>query len=93
MKASNLTWEQIKELAEMALKNKCDFSLDITDGDMNVCISQTDDPKYSKITLSPGDLVTPLEYQPCATWVNTTNASDYTVSVENMDVDGSKLEW
>lgn len=91
MKASNLTWEQIKELAEMAITNKCDFSLDITDGDMNVCITHTDDPKYSRITLSPGDLVTPLDYQPYATWIN--NASNYTVSVGDMNVDGSKLEW
>lgn len=95
MKANNLTWEQIKELAEMALKNKCDFSLDTTNGDMNVCITQTDDPKFSKISLTPS-------FVPCnnpeVTWVGTSptvmsNASDYTISAENLDVDGSELEW
>lgn len=49
MNIKNLSWEQIKELAEMAIKNGCDFSLMLeADGDCSVDISKHD---YSYITV------------------------------------------
>ena len=43
MDIKNLSWEQIKELAEMAMKNGSDFSLMLcADGDCSVDISKHD---------------------------------------------------
>ena len=43
MDVKNLSWEQIKELAEMAIKNESDFSLMLgADGDCSVDISKHD---------------------------------------------------
>lgn len=48
MDVKNLSWEQIKELAEMAIKNGSDFSLTLcADGDCSVDISKHD---YNYIT-------------------------------------------
>jgi len=50
MDVKNLSWEQIKELAEMAMKNGSDFSLTLcTDGDCSLDISKRD----YKITTTP----------------------------------------
>lgn len=41
MDVKNLSWEQIKELAEIAIKNESDFSLTLAaDGDCNLDISK-----------------------------------------------------
>ena len=43
MDVKNLSWEQIKELAEIAMKNGSDFSLTLcADGDCSVDISKHD---------------------------------------------------
>lgn len=43
MDIKNLSWEQIKELAEMAMKNGSDFSLMLcSDGDCTLDISKHD---------------------------------------------------
>ena len=43
MDANKLSWEQIKELAEMAIKNWSDFSLTLcADGDCSLDISKHD---------------------------------------------------
>ena len=43
MNAKNLTWNQIKELADMAVKGGCDFSLDISkDGETSIRIDKHD---------------------------------------------------
>ena len=43
MDVKNLSWEQIKELAEMAMKNGSDFSLTLcADGDCSLDISKHD---------------------------------------------------
>lgn len=51
MTANNLTFEQIKELAEIATKNKCDFELNILGEDINIYINQHE--KSSVTTTSP----------------------------------------
>ena len=49
MDIKNLSWEQIKELAEMAIKNGSDFSLMLgADGDCSLDISKHD---YNYITV------------------------------------------
>ena len=49
MDVKNLSWEQIKELAEMAIKNGSDFSLTLcADGDCSIDISKHD---YNYITV------------------------------------------
>lgn len=49
MDVKNISWEQIKELAEIAIKNGNDFSLIVgVDGDCSVDISKHD---YSYITV------------------------------------------
>ena len=43
MDVNNLSWEQIKELAEIAIKNGSDFSLTLcADGDCSLDISKHD---------------------------------------------------
>ena len=62
MDANNLSWEQIKELAEMAIKNGSDFSLTLcADGDCSLDISKHDHI-ITPITTSPA-LTTPLEFR------------------------------
>lgn len=56
MNVKNLSWKQIKELAEMAMKNGNDFSLTLcADGDCSLDISKhdysiTSIPTYPSIT-------------------------------------------
>ena len=57
MNAKNLTFEQIKELAEIATKNNCDFELGISGEDVNIHIKQpaqapvtTTSPYYPQIS-------------------------------------------
>ena len=52
MKANNLTWDQIKELAEMAENNGSDFKLIINDEGMEVDI-KSNKPYISGITSTP----------------------------------------
>lgn len=62
MDVKNLSWEQIKELAEMAIKNGSDFSLMLeTDGDCSVNISKHD-YRITPITTT----------SPSITWNNST---------------------
>lgn len=59
MDVKNLAWEQIKELAEIAMKNGSDFSLTLcADGDCSLDISKHD---YR---------ITPITTTPIATWNN-----------------------
>lgn len=59
MDVKNLSWEQIKELAEIAMKNGSDFSLMLeADGDCSVNISKHD---YR---------ITPITTTPTVTWNN-----------------------
>ena len=59
MDIKNLSWEQIKELAEVAMKNGSDFSLILSvDGDCSVDISKHD---YETI---------PITTTPAITWNN-----------------------
>lgn len=51
MNANNLTFEQIKELAEIAAKNKCNFNLDISGENINIYINQPE--KSSVTTINP----------------------------------------
>jgi len=53
MDVKNLSWEQIKELAEIAMKNRSDFSLTLcADGDCSLDISKHD-YRITPITASP----------------------------------------
>ena len=59
MDVKNLSWEQIEELAEIAMKNGSDFSLTLcADGDCSVDISKHD---YG---------TTPIITTPSITWNN-----------------------
>ena len=59
MDVKNLSWEQIKELAEIAMKNGSDFSLTLcVDGDCSLDISKHD---YR---------ITPITTTPSITWNN-----------------------
>jgi hypothetical protein len=54
MDVKNLSWEQIKELAEIAMKNENDFSLTLcADGDCSLDISKHDYRITSTTTTSP----------------------------------------
>ena len=54
MDVKNLSWEQIKELAEMAMKNGSNFSLTLcADGDCSLDISKHD-YRITPITTTPG---------------------------------------
>ncbi len=54
MDVKNLSWEQIKELAEIAMKNGSDFSLTLcADGDCSLDISKHDYRITSTTTTSP----------------------------------------
>lgn len=73
MDVKNLSWKQIKELAEMAIKNGSDFSLTLcADGDCSVDISKHD---YTRIT-NP-IYTTPLTENPTITLTRPINISDY----------------
>ena len=62
MDVKNLSWEQIKELAEMAMKNGSDFSLMLcADGDCSLDISKHD-YRITPITTT----------SPTVTWKSTT---------------------
>lgn len=64
MDAKNLSWEQIRELAEIAIKNESDFSLTLcADGDCSLDISKHD---YTRITTN--STITPLTTNPTITW-------------------------
>lgn len=53
MDVKNLSWEQIKELAEIAMKNGSDFSLTLeVDGDCSLNISKHDH-SITPITTKP----------------------------------------
>ena len=55
MDAKNLTWEQIKELADMAMKAGNDFSLMMeADGDCTLKISSNNHGFTIKDTSTPG---------------------------------------
>ncbi len=57
MDVKNLSWEQIKELAEMAMRNGNDFSLTLcADGDCSLDISKHD---YT---------ITPITTTPAIAW-------------------------
>lgn len=59
MDVKNLSWEQIRELAEMAIKNGSDFSLILcADGNCSLDISKHD---YR---------ITPISTTPSITWNN-----------------------
>lgn len=63
MDIKNLSWEQIKELAEIGMKNGSDFSLTLcADGDCSVDISKHD---YR---------ITPITTSPTITWDGGINA-------------------
>ena len=58
MYVKNLSWEQIKELAEMAMKNGSDFSLTLcADGDCSLDISKHD-YRITPINTTPTPTVT-----------------------------------
>ena len=62
MDIKNLSWEQIKELAEMAMKNGSDFSLTLcADGDCSLDISKHD---YRITPMT----TTPMTGSPSITW-------------------------
>ena len=77
MDAKNLSWEQIKELAEIAMKNGSDFSLTLcADGDCSLDISKHDYRITPITTTNPtitwNNSTTPIpcinigdEYNPC----------------------------
>ena len=57
MDVKNLSWEQIKELAELAMKNGSDFSLTLcADGDCSLDISKHDYTITSTTTTSPATI-------------------------------------
>lgn len=73
MDVKNLSWKQIKELAEIAIKNGNDFSLTLSaDGDCSIDISKHD---YTRIT-NP-IYTTPLTGNPTITLDRATNIDDY----------------
>ena len=79
MDASNLSWKQIKELAQIAMDNHNEFCLDINkDGDISISISK---PyyRYQPITTTPS--IVPDTWKPyvwCGDPISTitTTASD-----------------
>lgn len=73
MKANNLTWEQIKELAEMAENAGSDFKLTINNEGMEVDI-KSNKPNIG-ITSTPY-----VQAIPCS------NIEDYTVSTANLKI-------
>ena len=83
MDASNLSWRQIKELAQIAMDNHNEFCLDINkDGDISINISK---PYYGyqPITTTPSivpDTWKPYVWygDPISTTAHTTTLDDYT---------------
>jgi hypothetical protein len=63
MNANNLTFEQIKELAEIAAKNKCDFNLDMSGEDINIYINQNKENTVTQIPYNPYIPYDPYLYQ------------------------------
>ena len=54
MNANNLTWDQIKELAQVAMDNQNEFRLDISkDGDVSIEISKPYNSWYPITTTNP----------------------------------------
>lgn len=67
MDVKNLSWEQIKELAEIAMKNESDLSLTLcADGDCRLDISKHD-YGITPITTTP-IITTPITTTPSVTW-------------------------
>ena len=67
MNARNLSWEQIKELAEIAIKNGNDFSLTLCEnGNCSLNISKHD---YT---------ITPITTTPSVTW-NSEHQGEFTL--------------
>jgi homoaconitase/3-isopropylmalate dehydratase large subunit len=65
MDVKNLTWEQIKELAEMAIENGSNFSIVGTDSGMSIYITKAKSSS-DKITVSEPWKAEP----PYVTWCN-----------------------
>lgn len=68
MDVKNLSWDQIKELAQMAIDSENEFSLDVTkDGDVNINIFKPSKP-YNPITITQ-----PFDFgKPYVTWEDNT---------------------
>ena len=81
MDAKNLSWDQIKELAQMALDSENEFSLDVTkDGDVNINISKPSTPYYPITINQPLDLG-----KPYVTW------EDNNTSKTNPDINYTRV--
>ena len=65
MNANNLSWEQIKELAEMAIENESNFSIVSTDSGTSIYIIKSKSSK-DNITVSEPWKAEP----PYVTWCN-----------------------
>lgn len=62
MDAKNLSWEQIKELARIAMDNQNEFRLDISkDGDVSIEIYKPYNSYYPITTTTPITINTPLD--------------------------------
>lgn len=74
MNASNLSWEQIKELAEMAIENGSNFSIIGTESGMSIYITKSESSKPIQITDPSPWKAEP----PYVTWCNndTSSATD-----------------
>lgn len=81
MDAKNLSWNQIKELAQMAIDSGNEFSLDVTkDGDVNINISKSSIPYYPITINQPFDFG-----KPYVTW------EDNNTSKINPDINYTKV--
>lgn len=59
MDAKNLTWDQVKELAQIAMDNQNEFSLNVSkDGDISIEISKPYNSYYPITTTSPTQPIT-----------------------------------
>ena len=62
MDAKNLSWEQIKELVQVAMDNQNEFRLDISkDGDVSIEIYKPYNSYYPITTTTPITINTPLD--------------------------------
>lgn len=73
MDAKNLTWDQVKELAQIAMDNQNEFHLDISkDGDVSIEIYKPYNSYYPITTTTPITINTPLDdkqnWKPYVTW-------------------------
>ena len=85
MNVNNLSWEQIKELAEMAIKNGSDFSLTLCkDGDCSVDISKHD-YRITPITTTTPNITwsKPLTPIPTVKIGDPPNDSDYGAGIHS----------